>query len=246
MIQELIQKYIEKLNKLRANEEEFKNYEFTLSKDKKQDENQKNRFRIGVGLFNDLQIPEDYSIVKRLFEEELKHRNAKTENYDFEVIYMYCYFLSEFGKIEDVWQFAELKFDGSMDADLGFDTGFFLTFGKEELRHYLNKSTHRLKEKIQQKIFSNESWFTDENGMEYKENQISYFGLKEPILNPIDFYMFLDEKELFKAELNKWKSKHDLCDILNANAYINYAEYLGDEDEIYKAMNNYKKNSTDD
>ena len=58
--------------------------------------------------------------------------------------------------------------------------------------------------------------------------------------------MFLDEKELFKAELNKWKSKHDLCDILNANAYINYAEYLGDEDEIYKAMNNYKKNSTDD
>src|SRR5690349_5078828 len=146
MIEKIINGYIADLKQLRENEAEFERYTFKLSIDGKRDENQLNRQRIAVGLLNDLNIPEDYKLVKRLIVEEVKHRQAATENYQYDVIYLYYYLLSEFGEIEDIWDFAALKFDGTMDSDSGFETGFFLTYGKENLREFLKSSTHKLKD----------------------------------------------------------------------------------------------------
>lgn len=239
MVEKIIHKYIQDLNRLREDEREFKKYTYTLSEDGKRDLNQFNRFTIGVGLFNDLRVPDDYSIVRRLFEEEVKHRHANTDNYDFEVIYMYCYFLSEFGVIEDIWDFAALKFDGTMDADSGFETGFFLTYGKEKLRHYVTSSNHRLQTRIIETVFSDETLYSEDSGKAYKEQQIAYLGLKKPVGIPLGFYMRLHEKEYFKAAFETWKSETDLTDKRNAYEYVNFAEYLGEEGEIRSAMENH-------
>ncbi len=74
MIEKIINSYIEDLQRLRESEVEFERYDFKLSEDGKKDENQLNRQRIGVGLLNDLKIPDDYNIVKRLIREETRHK----------------------------------------------------------------------------------------------------------------------------------------------------------------------------
>lgn len=245
MIDQIIQKYLDKLEKLRTDESEFEKYKFELLADKTNDKNCFNRFSIGVGFFNDLQVPDDYKLIKKLFKEEIKYLNAHKkfnfENFAHEIIYMYSYFLSEFGKIEDIWSFAALKFDGSMDSDSGFETDFFLTYGKENLRKYLASSTHQLTNKIQERIFTSESCYSDESGQEYKENQISFFDFKKPINHPIRFYQSLNEKEYFMIEFEKWKEENDLSNSRIAYDYVNFAEYTEIEEEIKKALLNYIK-----
>jgi hypothetical protein len=70
---------------------------------------------------------------------------------------------------------TKLKFDGTMDADAGFETRFFVTYGKERLRDYLNGSSHELKEKIEKKIFAHESDYSDKSGRRYQVGQIAFF-----------------------------------------------------------------------
>lgn len=87
MIEDIINTYIKNLRRLRENEAAFEHYAFKRSDDGKRDENQLNRQRIGVGLLNDLKVPDDYHIVKMLIEEERRHRVSNTENYEYDVIY---------------------------------------------------------------------------------------------------------------------------------------------------------------
>lgn len=203
------------------------------------DENQLNRQRLGVGLLNDLKIPHDYNIVKRLIKEETKHRLSNTENYEYEVIYLYYYLLSQFGVIEDIWDYAELKFDGSMDADSGFETGFFLTYGKENLRCFLQKSTHKLKDKIYNQVFSNGEVFSDSDGQSYKKQQKAYFGLAKPLKDEPGNYLWIREKNGFEESFKKWKENTDLSNEWNAYEYVRLSKYLGDENEIEKAKINF-------
>ena len=246
MFEIVIGKYIKKLDKLRVDEKEMDNYRFKLSKDKKKDINQSNRAALGIILYNYLKIPDDYLMIKTLFEEEIKHRNSKTENYEYEDIYMYAFLLSEFKKIEDIWPYAALKFDGSMDSDMGFEIGFFLTYGKENLRKYLSTSQHPLKKKIEDKIFDNESIYSDETGEEYRQQQIAYFDFRKPISDPLYFYKWVNEKEYFKAEFLNWRAKTNLSAYQNAYNYVVYAKYLGEEEELIKAMENYIAVKPDD
>jgi len=239
MIEQIINRYIEDLQRLRDDEVEFERYEFKLSNDGKKDENQLNRQRIGVGLSNDLKIPDDYGIVKRLIEEETRHRLSNTENYEFEVIYLYYYLLSQFGVIEDIWNFSELKFDGTMDADSGFETGFFLTYGKENLRSFLRKSSHKLRDKIYNKVFFDETAFSDSDGQSYIEQQRAYFGLAEPLKDEPGNYLWIREKQGFEECFRDWKKSTDLSDEWNAHEYVRFSEYLGDENEIELAMINF-------
>lgn len=239
MIEKIINRYIEDLHRLRENEAEFERYEFIVSDDRKRDENQRNRQRIGVGLLNDLKVPDDYTIVKRLIKEETRHRSANTENYAFEVLYLYYYLLSQFGVIEDIWDFAALKFDGTMDADSGFETGYFLTYGKENLRRLLQKSSHPLKDKIYEKVFSNETEFNESAGQAYMEQQRAYFGLVKPLNDEPRHYLWLREKAGFEESLQNWKKATDLSVNSNAYDYVIFAEYLEDENELEKAMVNY-------
>ena len=241
MIEKIINRYLEDLQRLRENAVEFDRYEFKRSVDGKRDENQLNRLRIGVGLLNDLKIPDDYDIVKRLIQEEVKHRHANTENYEFEVIYLFFYLLSEFGVLENIWEFAELKFDGTMDSDTGFETGFFLTYGKERLRSFLKSSSHKLRDKIYDKVFSNESGFDDRDGQGYKEQQKAYFGLIQPLKDEPGNYIWIKEKDGFEESFRRWKESTDLSNEWSAHEYIRFSEYLGDEDEIEKAMINFVK-----
>ncbi|MBK8193812.1 MAG: hypothetical protein IPK76_11640 [Lewinellaceae bacterium] len=238
MIEQIINRYIEDLRRLRENEGELERYEFKLSLDGTKDENQLNRQRIGVGLLNDLKIPDDYDIVKRLIKEETRHRLSSTENYEHEVIYLYYYLLSQFGVIEDIWDFAKLKFDGTMDADSGFETGFFLTYGKERLKKILQDSPNKLSNKIYKNIFVEETAFSDDDGQGYKEQQKSYFGLVLPLKDAPSNYLWIREKEGFKESFRKWKESTDLSNEWNAYEYIRFSEYLGDEIEIEKAMVN--------
>jgi hypothetical protein len=149
--------------------------------------------------------------------------------------------MSEFKVIEDIWDYAALKFDGTMDADMGFETGFFLTYGKENLRLLLQNSSHRLKDKIYNKIFYEETAYSDQDGAAYQEQQQAYFGLKRPLKNVPGKYMWIQEKEGFREALNQWISTTDLSDGWNARDYVTYAVYLGDETEIETAMKNYLK-----
>lgn len=239
MIEAIIHSYIADLRQLRKHEAAFERYAFTLSADKKNDVNQLNRLRIGVGLLNDLIIPDDHTLVKRLIREEVIHRNAGTENYGFEVIYLLYYLLSEFGVIEDIWDFAALKFDGTMDADSGFETGFFLTYGKENLRRFLQRSSHKLKDKIYHRIFFDETAYSNKDGQAYKDQQAAYFGLKLPLTDEPRDYLWIQEKKGFPESFDNWKKSTDLSDEWNARNYVQYAEYLGDENEIERAMQNY-------
>jgi hypothetical protein len=66
MIERIINRYIENVERLRESAVEIERYEFKLSADGKRDENQLNRLRIAVGLLNDLKIPDDYGIIKGL------------------------------------------------------------------------------------------------------------------------------------------------------------------------------------
>ncbi len=241
MIEKIINSYIEDLQRLRESEVEFERYDFKLSEDGKKDENQLNRQRIGVGLLNDLKIPNDYNIVKRLIREETRHKLSNTENYDYEVIYLYYYLLSQFGVIEDVWSFAALKFDGTMDADSGFETGFFLTYGKDNLRRFLQETPHNLRDKIYRKIFSDETAFSDSDGQAYKEQQRAYFGFIKPLKDEPAKYLWLREKDGFEESFRKWKKNTDLTNEWNALDYVRFSEYFGDENEIEKAITNLVK-----
>ncbi len=241
MIDNILDKYLEDLQALRENEAAFERYKFKLSEDKKRDENQINRLRIGIGLLNDLKIPEDYDLVKKLIEQEVRRKTTNTKNDTYDVLYLYYYLLSEFKVIEDIWDYAALKFDGTMDADMGFETGFFSTYGKENLRLLLQNSSHRLKDKIYNKIFYEETAYSDQDGAAYKEQQLAYFGLKRPLKNVPGKYMWIQEKEGFREALNEWISNTDLSDGWNAGDYVTYAAYLGDETEIETAMKNYLK-----
>jgi hypothetical protein len=243
MIDRVIQKYLDKLDKLRTDVDEFKEYEFELLEDESNDRNCLNRFTIGVGFFNDLRVPDDYQLIKRLFNEEVRYRNAhekyRFDDYEYETIYMYSYFLTEFANIEDIWEFAKLKFDGSMDSYSGFETGFFLTYGKDKLRNYLKRSNHQLAKRIQKEVFNNKFYDLDRLGGEYKEGLIKYFGFKKPITCPILFFQSLNERECFLIEFEKWKKENDLTDRRIAYDYVNFAEYARVEEEIRKAKLNY-------
>jgi hypothetical protein len=239
MIERIINRYIENVERLRESAVEIERYEFKLSADGKRDENQLNRLRIAVGLLNDLKIPDDYGIIKRLLSEQVKQISARIENDEFDVIYLLYYLISEFEVIEDIWGFAELKFDGTMDSDSGFETGFFLTYGKENLRYFLQNSTHKLKDKIHNKVFSNEAEYSDSDGQRYKEQQKAYFGLTKPLKDEPGNYLWIREKEGFEESFRKWKESTDLSNEWNAHAYIRFSEYLGDDDEIEKAMINF-------
>lgn len=238
MIENIIKRYIEDLRRLRENEGELERYKFKLSHDSTKDENQLNRQRIGVGLLNDLKIPDDYDIVKRLTQEETRHRLSNTVNYEYEVIYLYYYLLSHFGVIEDIWDFAELKFDGTMDSDSGFETGYFLTYGKEKLRKFLQDSPNQLSNKIYNKIFFSENAYSDDDGQDYKGQQKAYFGLVLPLKDDPGNYLWIREKEGFKESFIKWKECTDLSNKWNADEYVRFSEYLNDENEIEKAMLN--------
>jgi hypothetical protein len=241
MIETIIDKYMNDLKRLREYEVEFKQYEFELSDDMRNDVNQLNRLRVAIGLLNDIKIPDDYNLVKRLLNEEIKHRTSSTQNYQFEVVYLYFYLLSEFKNIADIWDFATLKFDGTMDADSGFETGFFLTYGKENLRYYLQNSTHVLKDKVYDKVYYNESIFSDKDGQAYKDQQKAYFGLIKPLQNVPGNYFWIQEKDGYNEAFINWKENADLSDQRIAYDYVIYSEYLENEEEIEKAMRNYIK-----
>jgi hypothetical protein len=169
----------------------------------------------------------------------VKQISASIENDDFDVIYLLYYLISEFEVIEDIWGFAELKFDGTMDSDSGFETEFFLTYGKENLRYFLQNSTHKLKDKIYNKVFSNEAEYSDSDGQRYKEQQKAYFGLTKPLKDESGNYLWIREKDGFEESFRRWKERTDLSNEWNAHEYIRFSEYLGDDDEIEKAMKNF-------
>ena len=242
MTNQIIEDYKKELDLLRNNASEFEKYRFHLDEVTHRDINQHNRFTIGIGLFNDLRVPDDYGLVEKLLEEEIKHRNSQSINYNYEVIYMYFYFLSEFDNIEDIWKFASFKFDGTMDSDSGFETEFFLTYGKEKLMTYLKQANHALKEQILKKVRD----MDDEDGERYREGQVAYFGLKAPIQNPLNFYQFIQHKTLFERVYKSWKSTIDLNDARNAYDNIHYAEFLGDEESIQAAIIQYYKTEPSD
>jgi hypothetical protein len=238
----LIEKYINELNDLRTRKD-FSKYNVKIELN--QDVNQINRYRIGVGLFNNLNTESDYQIVKHLFSEQIACMKSNSINFDNEILYMYFYFISEFKNIEDIWDYAELKFSGGMDSDIGFDTEFFLVYGKEDLRNYLKASTHTLKDKIYSIIFENELSYDDTSAEEYKNNKISFFGFKKPITNNLHFCQTLDEKNSFLNELKKWKNEIDLTIFRNAYDYVNYSKYTGDNIQICEALTKFIKNHPD-
>lgn len=235
-MEELINKYISELNTLRITEDYSK---YNIKIESNEDINQINRYRIGVGLFNNLNTKADYQIVKHLLSEQISCMKLNPGNFDHEIIYMYFYFISEFKNIEDIWDYAHLKFSGDMDSDIGFDTEFFLVYGKENLKTYLNSSNHKLRDKVYSKIFSDENYFSDNSAEEYKINIISFFGFKRPIANPLHFCKILNEKECFLNEFKNYKNQLDLTNFRNTYDYVNYAKFTEDKSEICEALNKF-------
>lgn len=238
MTEKTIQKYIDKLNKLRNDVAAFEEYRFHYDPKLEKDINQQKRYLIGIGLFNDLKIPEDYKLVKRLLAEEIKHRNSNANDYEYEVIYMYFYLISEFKQLDDIWEFAKFKFNGTMDADTGFETIHFLAYGKENLKAYLDQSNHELKGKILKKVFGKNE-YSDEDGTLYRESMIAYFDFKSPINNPLKFYKLLGDKKSFQEAYDQWKSNSDLSFPNYAYKNIEHIEYIGNPLQIEQAILDY-------
>ncbi len=238
----LVDKYITELTVLRI-KKDFSKYNVKIELN--EDINQIHRYRIGVGLFNSLNIESDYQIVKHLFSEQINCMKINPQNFDHEILNMYFFFISEFKIMDDIWDYAELKFAGDMDSDLGFDTEFFLAYGKENIRNYLKSSTHKLKDTIYSKIFSHELAYDDNSGRDYRINKISFFGLKKPITDNLHFCSTLNERECFIEEFKKWKQQIDLSNFRTAYDYVNYSKFTEDNNEICEALNKFINNHPD-
>jgi len=205
------------------------------------DENQINRYRLGAALFNHLNIEKDYIIVSIILNEQLKSGESQPNNWDHEILYMYFYFISRFSILEDIWKYAELKFS-DWDSDTGFDTEFFLTYGKDKLMLYLSNIAHPLKERLIDRINS----FEDSDAQSYEINKISFFGFKLPIENELHACQTLQERELFKLKFSKYKDNLDLTNFRKAYDYVNYAKYTLDNKEIKIALTKFIDNHPTD
>jgi ribosomal protein S21 len=54
-------------------------------------------------------------------------------------------------------------------------------------------------------------------------------------------YLWIREKDGFEESFKKWKKSTDLYNEWKAQEYVQFAEYLGDENEMEKAMKNFVK-----
>lgn len=174
--------------------------------------NQIKRNRILIALYNDCK-PSDYDLVKFLFNEERKLRKADLiyEEYEVDVLYLAAYLLTKFDKVEDIWDFIDIK-TTDFDSSIGFDIEYFFSFGIEKVKKYLINCDHPEKQKAIRLLAVNspKAPFTQEEIDKWKLFKQDYFSVfKFPIIDRVYFAFQAKEYEQLKDFLPDWLAEKD-------------------------------------
>jgi hypothetical protein len=202
------------------------------------------RYKLGVGLFNKLNLKEDYDFVSFMFDQELQLRKSNIGNQNPDVLYLYAFFLSRFKQIEDVWKFVEAKYI-DFDSGIGFDTHYLLTFGIDEIYSYASTTQNDKKELLIRTIGNKkEDIHYDQNEFErWEKGKYEYYDFVKPIKRPLNFYQLFDHKEFYKDEFKEWLKGNEINDERNAYDCIHMAEYADDKETLTKAIEIYLKHN---
>lgn len=205
-------------------------------------EKQLKRYKLGVGLFNVLNLNEDYEYVSFMFDQELKLHKSEIGRHKPDVLYMYAFLLSKFGQIEDVWKFLEAKYI-DFDSGIGFDTYYFMTFGIDEIYNYVSKTQNEKKELLIKTIGTKKEdiHFDQEEFERWEKGKYEYYDFVKPIKRPMSFYQLFEHKELYKQEFSEWVKVNEFKDQRSAYDCIHMAEYAEDKQTLIKAIQNYLK-----
>lgn len=200
------------------------------------------RYKLGVGLFNKLNLNEDYEFVSFMFDQELQLRKSNIENQNPDVLYLYAFFLSRFKQIEDVWKFLEAKYI-DFDSGIGFDTYYFMTFGIDEIYSYASKTQNTKRELLIKTIGTKKEdiHYDQEEFYRWEKGKYEYYDFVKPIKRPLNFYRLFNHKDLYKAEFTNWIKTVDLTNRRTAYDCIHMAEYAEDKETLIKALQNYLK-----
>lgn len=209
-------------------------------------EKQLKRYKLGVGLFNKLNINEDYDYVSFMFDQELKLHKSKIGRHKPNVLYMYAFLLSRFRQIEDVWKFLEAKYI-DFDSGIGFDTYYFMTLGVDEIYDYAASTQNEKKELLIKTIGTKKDdiVFDQDEFERWEKGKYDYYDFVKPIKRPMSFYQLFNHKELYKKEFAEWVKENDFKDQRSAYDCIHMAEYAEDKETLIKAIQNYLKHDTD-
>lgn len=236
---DLIDRYIRKLEEIR-NASNWSSLEYVGVDEEEELRRQKERYKIGVGLFNNLLIPEDYDLVSFLFDQEINLRKSKVKNQEADVLYLYAYFLSRFKKIDDVWKFVDAKYI-DFDTVIGFDTNYFFTFGLIEIYHLATNTDHKKRDLLVKAIGKRreDTFYDADEFQKWEEGRVEYYDFVKPIKNSLNFYRIFDEKYLFKTEFKKWMKKIDLDDKRMSYKCIHLAKYAEDKEALITSIETY-------
>lgn len=234
-----IDHYISQYKEIRESKD-WSAYKFEGINDEEEIEKQKMRYKIGVGLFNELKIPDDYEFVSFLFDQETKLRKSEIENQEPDVLYLYAYFLSRFKNIDDIWKFLDVKYI-DFDSEIGFDTNYFLTFKVSDVSKLLKETNHKKKDLLIKTlgIEKEDINFDEEEFQRWEHGKVEYYDFVKPVKRPLKFYRLFEEKELFKSELKRWIEENELDDRNASYELIHFAEYAEDKELLIKALESY-------
>jgi hypothetical protein len=205
---------------------------------------QNERYKLGVGLFNDLNLNEDYEFVSFMFDQELQLRKSNIENQNPDVLDLYAFFLSRFKQIEDVWKFLEAKYI-DFDSRIGFDTYYFITFGIDEIYRYASETQNEKKDLLVKTIGTKKEdiHYDQEEFEHWEKGKYEYFDFVKPIKRPLNFYQLFNHKEIYKEEFAEWLKVNEFNDERSAYDCIHMAEYAEDKETLIKAIQIYLKHN---
>lgn len=235
----IIDDYIEKYQNFRDSNN-WESLRFTGLNQEEEINKQIERYKLGVGIFNELNLSQDYDLISFLFDQEVQLRKSKVQNQNPDVLYLYAFFLSRFKNIEDVWRFLDVKYI-DFDSGVGFDTYYFMRFGVNEIYEYVNETKNAKKELLIKTIGTKKEdiLFDPEEFERWEQGKVEYYDFVKPISRPLNFYRLFDHKELYKIEFTKWVKMADLTDRRTAYDCIHMAEYAEDKETLIEALRNY-------
>jgi len=239
----LIDQYISNYESFR-NSNNWESLKFENQSKEIEIEKQTKRFKLGVGLFNKLNVNKDYEFVSFMFDQELALHKSKIGRHNPDVLYMYAFFLSRFSQIEDVWKFLEAKYI-DFDSGIGFDTYYFMTFGIDEIYNYVTKTENVKKELLIKTIGTKKEDinYDQEEFERWSKGKYEYYDFVKPIKRPMSFYKLFNHKDLYKQEFANWIKVNEFRDERSAYDVIHMAEYAEDKETLIMAIQHYLRHN---
>jgi hypothetical protein len=206
----MIEKYINILRQLRANEIDISEFHYktlTNSEGHLFDQNQRKRFQLLIALQYD-RTKHDQPLLQELLKQEIEmHRKATFQGL-FPSIRLNSFLLSTFRNPENIWLFLDAK-QSNFDTHCGFDSEYLVSGGIKKTFDLVDKSSNESKKDFYEyfgKSFESfdmteddlKAWITQKS-LDYKDSP-ALENIEDQIQSAID----LDEKDILKKKIVQW------------------------------------------